>query len=316
MAEKSIRDVYGEMLKKYGETNEDIVVLDADVSGSTKSAVFGKEYPNRFYNCGISEYAMMGMAAGMARNGKIPFVNTFAVFLTTLGVQAARTALSYSGLNVKMMGAYGGLSDAFDGATHHSLEDIAMMRTLPGMTVMVASDAQITEWMVKTAIEVEGPMYIRLSRDVAQPCHPADAKFEMGKGMIVREGDDVTVIACGLMVGTAMQAAEKLAVEGISVRVIDMYCIKPLDEVLVETCAKETCAIVTAEEHSVIGGLGGAVAEVLAKAGCIVPTEMVGTQDCHCESGPYKALLSKYGLDVEAMMKTIKKVIVRKQSGK
>ena len=309
---KAIREVYGETIKKYGELNKDIVVLDADVSGSTKSAMFGKEYPDRFYNCGICEYAMMGMAAGMAKSGKIPFVNTFAVFLTTLGSLAARTFMSYSGLPIKMMGAYGGMSDAFDGATHHALEDIAMMRTLPGVNVMVASDAQITDWMVKTAIEVKEPMYIRLSRDAAPDCHPADAKFELGKGMVVREGSDVTIIACGLMVSTAITAAEALAAKGISARVVDMYCIKPIDAALIEKCAKETGAVVTAEEHSVIGGLGGAVAEVLAKAGCAVPTEMVGMQDRHGESGPYKDILHKYGMDAEAVAAAAEKAVSRK----
>lgn len=309
---KAIREVYGETIKKYGELNKDIVVLDADVSGSTKSAMFGKEYPDRFYNCGICEYAMMGMAAGMAKSGKIPFVNTFAVFLTTLGSLAARTFMSYSGLPIKMMGAYGGMSDAFDGATHHALEDIAMMRTLPGINVMVASDAQITDWMVKTAIEVKEPMYIRLSRDAAPDCHPADAKFELGKGMVVREGSDVTIIACGLMVSTAITAAEALAAKGISARVVDMYCIKPIDAELIEKCAKETGAVVTAEEHSVIGGLGGAVAEVLAKAGCAVPTEMVGMQDRHGESGPYKDILHKYGMDAEAVAAAAEKAVSRK----
>ena len=309
---KAIREVYGETIKKYGELNKDIVVLDADVSGSTKSAMFGKEYPDRFYNCGICEYAMMGMAAGMAKSGKIPFVNTFAVFLTTLGSLAARTFMSYSGLPIKMMGAYGGMSDAFDGATHHALEDIAMMRTLPGVNVMVASDAQITDWMVKTAIEVKEPMYIRLSRDAAPDCHPADAKFELGKGMVVREGSDVTIIACGLMVSTAITAAEALAAKGISARVVDMYCIKPIDAELIEKCAKETGAVVTAEDHSVIGGLGGAVAEVLAKAGCAVPTEMVGMQDRHGESGPYKDILHKYGMDAEAVAAAAEKAVSRK----
>ena len=309
---KAIREVYGETIKKYGELNKDIVVLDADVSGSTKSAMFGKEYPDRFYNCGICEYAMMGMAAGMAKSGKIPFVNTFAVFLTTLGSLAARTFMSYSGLPIKMMGAYGGMSDAFDGATHHALEDIAMMRTLPGVNVMVASDAQITDWMVKTAIEVKEPMYIRLSRDAAPDCHPADAKFELGKGMVVREGSDVTIIACGLMVSTAITAAEALAAKGISARVVDMYCIKPIDAELIEKCAKETGAVVTAEEHSVIGGLGGAVAEVLAKAGCAVPTEMVGMQDHHGESGPYKDILHKYGMDAEVVAAAAEKAVSRK----
>ena len=309
---KAIREVYGETIKKYGELNKDIVVLDADVSGSTKSAMFGKEYPDRFYNCGICEYAMMGMAAGMAKSGKIPFVNTFAVFLTTIGSLAARTFMSYSGLPIKMMGAYGGMSDAFDGATHHALEDIAMMRTLPGVNVMVASDAQITDWMVKTALEVKEPMYIRLSRDAAPDCHPADAKFELGKGMVVREGSDVTIIACGLMVSTAITAAEALAAKGISARVVDMYCIKPIDAELIEKCAKETGAVVTAEEHSVIGGLGGAVAEVLAKAGCAVPTEMVGMQDRHGESGPYKDILHKYGMDAEAVAAAAEKAVSRK----
>ena len=309
---KAIREVYGETIKKYGELNKDIVVLDADVSGSTKSAMFGKEYPDRFYNCGICEYAMMGMAAGMDKSGKIPFVNTFAVFLTTLGSLAARTFMSYSGLPIKMMGAYGGMSDAFDGATHHALEDIAMMRTLPGVNVMVASDAQITDWMVKTAIEVKEPMYIRLSRDAAPDCHPADAKFELGKGMVVREGSDVTIIACGLMVSTAITAAEALAAKGISARVVDMYCIKPIDAELIEKCAKETGAVVTAEEHSVIGGLGGAVSEVLAKAGCAVPTEMVGMQDRHGESGPYKDILHKYGMDAEAVAAAAEKAVSRK----
>ena len=309
---KAIREVYGETIKKYGELNKDIVVLDADVSGSTKSAMFGKEYPDRFYNCGICEYAMMGMAAGMAKSGKIPFVNTFAVFLTTLGSLAARTFMSYSGLPIKMMGAYGGMSDAFDGATHHALEDIAMMRTLPGVNVMVASDAQITDWMVKTAIEVKEPMYIRLSRDAAPDCHPADAKFELGKGMVVREGSDVTIIACGLMVSTAITAAEALAAKGISARVVDMYCIKPIDAELIEKCAKETGAVVTAEEHSVIGGLGGAVAEVLAKAGCAVPTEMVGMQERHGESGPYKDIPHKHGMDAEAVAAAAEKAVSRK----
>lgn len=309
---KQIREVYGEALVKLGAEHQDVVVLDADVSGSTKSGMFGKAYPDRFYNCGISEYAMMGMAAGMAKSGKIPFVNTFAVFETTLGLLAARTFMSYSGLPVKMMGAYGGLSDAYDGATHHSLEDIAVMRTLPGVRVMVASDAATAEWMVKAAIETPDPMYIRLSRDAAPDCHPADAQFALGKGMTVKDGTDVTVIACGLMVSTAIDAAQELASKGISARVVDMYNIKPIDAELIIKCAKETGAIVTAEEHSVIGGLGGAVSEVLAKAGALVPVEMIGMQDTHGESGPYKELLRKYGLDAATIAGACQKVISRK----
>lgn len=310
---KAIRDIYGESLKKYGALNNNIVVLDADVSGSTKSSVFGKEYPDRFYNCGISEYAMMGMAAGMAKSGKIPFVNTFAVFLTTLGSLAARTFMSYSKLNIKMMGGYGGLSDAYDGATHHSLEDIAIMRALPDINVMVASDEATTDWMVKTAVETEGPMYIRLSRDAAPDCHPKNAQFEVGKGMVVKDGTDVTIIACGLMVSTAVTAANELALKGISARVVDMYCIKPLDVDLIKKCAGETGAIITAEEHSIIGGLGSAVAEALAKNGCIVPVEMIGMHDCHGESGSYADLLKKYGMDADAIIAAAEKAVSRKQ---
>ena len=300
---KAIREVYGETIKKYGELNKDIVVLDADVSGSTKSAMFGKEYPDRFYNCGICEYAMMGMAAGMAKSGKIPFVNTFAVFLTTLGSLAARTFMSYSGLPIKMMGAYGGMSDAFDGATHHALEDIAMMRTLPGVNVMVASDAQITDWMVKTAIEVKEPMYIRLSRDAAPDCHPADAKFELGKGMVVREGSDVTIIACGLMVSTAITAAEALAAKGISARVVDMYCIKPMDEAAVVKAASETKAIITIEEHTWIGGLGSMVAQIVCKT---QPKKVINLSlpDAPVITGKSQEVFDYYGLNTENLVKT------------
>ena len=308
---KSIRDVYGETLKKYGETNKDIVVLDADVSSSTKSGVFGKAYPDRFYNCGISEYAMVGMAAGLAKMGKIPFVNTFAVFISTIGLLGARTFMSYSGLNVKYMGAYGGLSDAYDGATHHALEDIANMRALPGVDVLVPSDAASTEFIVNEAIARKQPMYIRLSRDAMPDCHPEGAKFEYGKGMIVREGTDVTLIGCGIMVSKSMEAAELLAKEGISARVVDMFCIKPIDEELIAKCSKETGAIVTAEEHSIIGGLGAAVAEALVKT-APAPVEMVGVQDTHAESASYKDLFAKYHLNAEDIAAAAKKAIARK----
>lgn len=310
---QQIREVYGDALVKFGAENKNIVVLDADVSSSTKSGKFGAAYPERFYNCGISEYAMIGMAAGMAKNGKIPFVNTFAVFETTLGLLAVRTFMSYSGLPIKLMGAYGGLSDAYDGATHHSLEDISVMRSLPGMNVLVASDAQITEWMVKAAIETAEPMYIRLSRDAAPDCHPEGAKFELGKGMVVRDGIDVTIVACGLMVSTAIEAAKKLSKKGISARVVDMYCIKPIDEELIIRSVKETGAIVTAEEHSVIGGLGGAVSEVIARASVGVPFEMIGMHDIHGESGAYHALLKKYGMDSDAIAEAAERAVSQKE---
>ncbi|MDR1835156.1 MAG: transketolase family protein [Fusobacteriaceae bacterium] len=310
---KAIRDIYGETLKEYGSTNKDIVVLDADVSGSSKSALFGAAYPERFYNCGIAEYAMTGIAAGMAKNGKIPFVNTFAVFLSTLGSLGARLYMSYSGLNVKMMGAYGGLSDSYDGSTHHSLEDVAIMRALPGVTVMVASDSATCRWMVQTAIEKKGPMYIRLSRDVAPDCHPVGAKFEYGKGFVVREGTDAAIIACGLMVSESVAAAAQLESEGVSVCIIDLFCIKPIDREIILKAARETGAIVTAEEHNVVGGLGSAVAEVLAEEAVGAPLERIGIQDCHAESGAYRDLLKKYKLDASAIIDAVKRVIKRKK---
>lgn len=309
---KAIRDVYGEALVKYGKDNKDVVVLDADVSGSTKSATFGKACPDRFFNMGIAEANMTAAAAGMASVGKIPFVNTFAVFLTTIGLLPARALGSYSKLNIKMAGAYGGMSDAFDGPSHHALEDIAVMRTLPNFKVFVPCDAAQTEWVVKNAIEDPSPMYIRLSRDVFPDVYAEGESFEEGKGRIIREGTDATVIACGLMVGNAMAAAEELAKEGIGLRVVDMFCIKPLDEELVVRCAKETGAIISAEEHSVIGGLGGAVSEALCKAGTQVPMGFVGVNDLHGECGPYKQLQAKYGLDAAAIVAKVKETISKK----
>ena len=288
------------------------MVLDADVSGSTKSAIFGKACPDRFFNMGIAEANMTAAAAGMASVGKIPFVNTFAVFLTTIGLLPARALGSYSKVNIKMAGAYGGMSDAFDGPSHHALEDIAVMRTLPNFKVFVPCDAAQTEWVVKNAIEDPSPMYIRLSRDVFPDVYAEGETFEEGKGRIVRDGTDATVIACGLMVGNAMAAAEELAKEGISLRVVDMFCIKPLDEELVVRCAKETGAIISAEEHSIIGGLGGAVSEALCKAGAQVPMGFVGTNDLHGECGPYKQLQAKYGLDAAAIVAKVKETISKK----
>ena len=309
---KTIRDAYGEALVRFGAENPDVVVLDADVSSSTKSGAFGKAYPDRFFNCGISEYAMIGMAAGMAKMGKIPFVNSFAVFLSTLCLEGARNFMSYSRLPVKLMGAYGGLSDAYDGATHHSLEDIANMRALPGVNVLVASDEMLTNWLVEEAIRRPEPMYIRLSRDAMPDCHPADTRFELGKGAVVREGRDAAIVACGIMVGIALEAAKILSEKGIEVKVIDMFCIKPLDEELLVRTAKECGAIVTAEEHSIIGGLGSAVAEALVKSDARVPVEMVGMKDTHAESGAYTALFKKYALDAASVAAAVEKAIARK----
>lgn len=308
----AIREVYGNVLKELGETNKDIVVLDADLSGSTKSAFFGKAYPERFFNMGIAESNMVATAAGLSTTGKIPFVNTFTVFLTTLGLIAARGQVCYGNLNVKFGGAYCGMSDALDGASHHALEDIAVMRTLPNMKVIVPSDAASTRWATKYAVENYGPMYLRLSRDVYPDLYNENSKFELGKGAIVRDGSDVTVIACGLMVHKAIEAAEQMAAKGVSVRVVDMYSIKPIDKDLILKCAAETGAIVTAEEHTIFGGLGGAVSEVLAWGGASAPTEFVGLQDTFTESGKYGDLLHKYGIDAEGVVAGIEKVLKRK----
>jgi len=303
---KTIREVYGESLLHYGKNDPRIVVLDADVSGSTKSAVFGAECPARFFNVGIAEANMVGIAAGMAGEGKIPFINSFAVFLSSLGLLGARTFGSYAGRNLKFMGAYGGLSDSYDGPTHQAIEDIAVMRSLPHFQVFVASDARQTEWLVKHAIDTPGPMYIRLSREAFPDIYDEKSEFAAGKGMVIRAGTDVSIIACGVMVGAALQAADTLKAHGISARVIDMFCVKPIDRALILDCAAQTKLIVTAEEHNRYGGLGGAVAEVLAEHGSARQI-FVALNDTHAETGAYPALLQKYGLDAEAIVTAVTK---------
>ena len=309
---KSIREVYGTVLAELGDTNENIVVLDADLSGSTKSGIFAKAHPERHFNMGIAESDMVATAAGLSTTGKIPFVNTFTVFLTTLGLISARAQVCYGNLNVKFGGAYCGMSDALDGATHHATEDIAVMRSLPNMTVLVPSDAASTRWATKYAVDTYGPMYLRLSRDVYPDLYDENTKFECGKGAIVRDGTDVTVIACGILVHKALEAAEQMAERGVSVRVVDMYSIKPIDRELILRCAQETGAIVTAEEHNIYGGLGSAVAEVLAWGGAAAPTEFVGIPDTFTETGKYTELLAKYGVDAAGVVRGIERVLARK----
>ena len=309
---KAIRDVYGEVLAELGSENRDIVVLDADLSGSTKSKTFGQAHPERFFNMGIAESDMVSTAAGLAAVGKIPFVNTFTVFLTTLGLIAARGQVCYGNLNVKFGGAYCGMSDALDGASHHALEDISAMRALPNMRVLVPSDAVSTRALTKWAAENYGPVYLRLSRDVYPDLYKEDAVFAPGKGAIVRDGTDVTVIACGLMVHKAMEAADVMAQKGVSVRVVDMYSIKPIDAELIMKCARETGAVVTAEEHNIYGGLGSAVSEVLAHNAAGVPTEFVGVHDTFTESGKYAELLKEFGVDADGVVAGIEKALAGK----
>lgn len=309
---KAIREVYGEALVKYGKDNQNVVVLDADVSSSTKTDLFGKAYPDRFLNVGIAEANMAAMAAGLAAAGKIPFANTFAAFLSSLGLLAAQSYGSYSQLPIKLAGAYGGMSDMFDGPSHHALNDIAIMRSLPHFQVFVPADAAQASWLVKYAIDTPKPMYLRLSRDVFPDIYPADEPFACGKGKLVRDGRDASVIACGLSVGNALAAADLLAGEGISLRVVDMFCVKPVDTALILRCARETGAIVCAEEHSIIGGLGSAVAEVLAENGCGIPLGFAGVSDRHGECGPYRRLQEKYGLDAAAIAAKVRSTLQKR----
>lgn len=308
----SIRDTYGKYLCELGEYNKDLVVLDADLASSTKSGMFAEKYPDRFYNCGIAEYAMFGMAAGLAIRGKIPFANTFSVFISTIGALPARQLMSYSGLNMKLIGGYGGMSDAFDGPSHHSLEDLAIMRAMPDVITLVPSDNTLTRWALKACVDHKGPMYLRLSRNEFPDLYTADIQFEIGKAKIVRDGKNATVIACGVMVSKALEAAAILEKEGISLRVVDMFTIKPIDKEIIERCAAETGAIITAEEHNIIGGLGGAVAEVLAESKYKASFERVGLRDTHAESGAYEQLLKKFGLDAEAVAQKVRETINKK----
>lgn len=303
---KAIREIYGETLAKLGDTMENLVVLDADVAGSTKSGLFQAAHPDRFFDMGIAESNMAATAAGLATTGYVPFINTFAVFITSASLLALRGQICYGNLNVKLGGAYAGMSDARDGATHHALEDIAVLRALPNMKIISVCDAAETRWATKYAAKCDGPCYIRLSRDVMPDLYPEDHSFTFGKAETVREGTDATIIATGLMVHNALSAAKQLEQEGISVAVMDMHTIKPIDSVAVLRAAAQG-PVITAEEHNVIGGLGSAVAEIMAGAGCASGLIRVGLQDTFSETGDYASLQKKYGIDSEAIMRAVKR---------
>ena len=309
---KAIRDIYGETLAALGAEYPDIVVLDADLSGSTKSKLFGQKFPDRFFNMGIAEADMTACAAGLATVGKIPFINTFTVFLTTIGLVSIREQICYANLNVKLAGGYCGMSDALDGATHHATEDIAFMRALPNMRIVVPSDPASARWATRFAAESDGPIYLRLSRGEYAPLYDGDTAFEFGKGRVVRDGGDVTVLAAGVMVHKALEAAQLLAAEGLDVRVADLLTIKPIDAELIIRCARETGALVVAEEHQRYGGVGSAVAEVLAGAGVGVPTEFVCIDDVFTETGSYDALMKKFGLDAASTAEAVRRAAARK----
>lgn len=300
------RESYGNALAELGAEHKDVVVLDADLAAATKTGVFKKAFPERFIDCGIAESNMMGVAAGLATTGLVPFASSFAMFAAGRAFEQVRNSIGYPHLNVKIGATHAGISVGEDGATHQCNEDIALMRTIPGMVVISPADDVEAKAAVKAAYEHQGPVYLRFGR-LAVPVinDRPDYKFEIGKGVVLREGKDLTIIATGLPVSNCLEAAEKLAADGIDAKVINIHTIKPLDEDLVVAAAKETGKVVTVEEHSVIGGLGSAVCDVLAEK---APTKVmkIGINDTFGESGPAVELLKKYGLDTDSIYEKIK----------
>ena len=309
---KAMREAYGEALVELGKVNSDVVVLDADVASSSRSILFKQAFPDRFFNIGIAEGNMVGIASGLAASGKIPFVNTFAFLLALRAADPVRSLVAYNHLNVKLAGAYGGFSDSYDGASHQAVEDVSVMRTLPNMTVIVVSDEVQARQAVFASAELNGPVYLRLSRAEVPPIYAVDSKFEIGRGIVLREGADVTIIANGYMVTKALEASEILAQEGIKAEVVDMHTVKPIDASLILQSGRKTGAMVSVEEHSIYGGLGSAVAEVLAGE-LPLPLEILGIKDVFGESGAYEAILSKHGLDKLAVAAAARKAISRKK---
>jgi len=305
------RNAYGKTLVQLGEKYPNLVVLDADLSKSTKTIMFAKKYPERFFDMGIAEANMISTAAGLASCGKIPFASTFAVFATGRVYDQIRIDLAYSRANVKIFATHGGISVGKDGASHQMIEDISLMRVLPNMTVLAPSDATQTGKIVELMAKNEGPMYARIGRANAPVIYDKDyiESVELGKGMMIEDGSDVTIIACGTMVDPAIDARKTLLKQGINAQVIDMHTIKPLDEKLVIKCASETGAIITAEEHSIIGGLGGAIAETLAENGLPVKFRRMGIKDRFCESGEPNDLLEKYCLNKKHIVKNVKDLL-------
>lgn len=308
---KATRDAYGETLKELGAIYPDLVVLDADLSASTKTQDFAKVYPERFFDCGIAEGNMMSVAAGLAAAGKIPFASTFAIFGAGRAYEQIRNSICYPKLNVKIALTHAGLTVGEDGATHQMLEDIALMRVLPNMTVIVPADAEETKVAVKWAASYQGPVYIRMGRAKCDDVTAENTPFVPGKATVLRKGYDITIIACGIMVGKALQAADILKGAGITARVINMSSIKPIDEDVIIKAASDTGAIVTAEEHQVQGGLGSAVAEVVVKH-CPVPMAMIGVEDRFGESGKADDLLKAYGLTAAHIAETALQLYKRK----
>lgn len=309
MADKmATREAYGKTLAKLGEKYPQLVVMDADLSKSTKTAEFGKVYPERFFNMGIAEQNMYGAAAGLALSGKVVCASTFAMFASGRAFEIIRNSIGYTKANVKICATHAGITVGEDGASHQTFEDIALMRTIPGMTVINPSDGVSAAKLLEQAVEMNGPCYLRFGRAAVPVFYGEDDVIKLGKGNTVRQGKDVTVIATGIMVNEAFMAAEKLAEEDIDVRVIDIHTIKPLDEEIVIKAARETDAVVTAEEHSVIGGLGSAVAETIAK-NAPVKMAMVGQRDTYGESGKPDELKKKYHMTADDIIDAVRSVL-------
>ena len=309
MADKiATRQAYGEALVELGKEYDNLVVMDADLSGSTKTAMFAKEFPERFFNMGIAEQNMYGAASGLALSGKVVCASTFAMFATGRAFEIVRNSIGYTGANVKVCASHAGITVGEDGASHQTFEDIALMRTIPGMTVVNPSDAVATKKLLRQIVEMDGPCYFRVGRAAVPVFYGEDDEITLGKGNLIREGKDATIIATGIMVSKAYEAAETLAAEGIDARVIDIHTIKPIDEDIIIRAASETGSIVTAEEHSVIGGLGDAVAQVVVK-NCPCRMAMVGQLDTFGESGKPDQLLEKYHMTAEDIADAVRKVL-------
>lgn len=316
MSALAIREGYGRALAEYGETHPQVVVLDADTAASTLSSFFAKRFPDRFYNIGIAEPCMVDVAVGLALGGLTPFVNGFAALLSLRALEQIRTCVCYARTNVKLAASYAGLSDFKDGPTHHAITDIALMRALPEMTVIVAGDAAEAARWVPIVAEHDGPVYLRLSRDSALPTGNEHLPLEIGRGLTLREGDAVTLVATGVMVGRSLLAADELARAGIAARVLEIHTIKPLDNELICRAAAETGALVVAEEGTIIGGLGGAVAEALA-AGCPAIMEQVGIADRFARTGPDPdTLMDAFGLAVSDIVAASRRALARKPRGR
>lgn len=310
---KATRESYGTALCELAEEYENLVVLDADLAAATKTEMFKKKYPERFFDCGIAEANMMGVAAGLSTTGKIPFASTFAMFAAGRAFEIVRNSIGYPHLNVKIGATHAGISVGEDGATHQCNEDIALMRTIPGMTIINPADDVEARAAVKAALDYAGPVYMRFGR-LAVPVFNDEKtyKFEMGKGIVLKDGKDVTIVATGLMVNEAIQAGKQLEAEGISARIVNIHTIKPLDKELICKCAEETGLIVTAEEHSIIGGLGSAVAEAVTEC-CPVPVVKIGVNDEFGHSGPAVELLKEFGLSAENIVAKTKEALKLKK---